>query len=403
MDSVFEAQFRRIQGSFGRDGVELEVAHRPNGDVDYVYQARRLLTLDRGNNVRTILRALPGARVADDEPSPGDLVVIALDDYERDSLTVPEVLAILKEKHGRRRDGLPLASPNHLTHITRLCPGTEPERPGGTPHTPWPPQRAQAAGTNSVLLGIVDTGLLDGPLPPWLSGVNGDLDALGPILPNGRPRILKYKGHGTFAAGVARCTAPGADIYVTDHYSASGAKLENVIVDNLTQLVQQRSPAVINLSAGFNTADDEPSIGFEGFHRDHPLQLVVAAAGNDSLSRKFYPAASPWTISVGALGPDQQHRAWFSNYGPWVDVYALGEGMINAFATGDYYYDEPPKTPAIQTFDGMARWDGTSFAAPLVAGMIADFLSANDVTPADAAQAVLDQATILAGERMLLV
>jgi hypothetical protein len=75
---------------------------------------------------------------------------------------------------------------------------------------------------------------------------------------------------------------------------------------------------------------------------------------------------------VGALGPDETERAWFSNFGPWVDVYTLGEGVINIFPSGRYVYNEPPKRPSAQTFTGMARWDGTSFAAPLVAGLLAE-------------------------------
>jgi hypothetical protein len=75
-----------------------------------------------------------------------------------------------------------------------------------------------------------------------------------------------------------------------------------------------------------------------------------------------------------------------------VDVYTLGEGLVNAFATGEYTYHEPPKRPATQVFDGRARWSGTSFATPLAAGLIAAEMSQAGLTASDATQAVLARA-----------
>jgi hypothetical protein len=66
--------------------------------------------------------------------------------------------------------------------------------------------------------------------------------------------------------------------------------------------------------------------------------------------------------------------------------------MVNAFVTGEYTYQEPPKQPAEQTFSGMARCGGTSFSAPLVAGLIANEMAQSGSTAAVAAQAVLAQA-----------
>jgi subtilisin family serine protease len=171
----------------------------------------------------------------------------------------------------------------------------------------------------------------------------------------------------------------------------SGGEREWVIVQKLMELIaRDPAPQVVNLSAGTYTRNGWALLSFSAF--DHGGITLTAAAGNDATDRKFFPAAFDWAVSVGALGADRHNRAWFSNYGDWVDVYTPGEGLVNAFATGEYTYHEPPKRPARQIFDGRARWSGTSFAAPLVAGLIAAQMSADGVSAADATQAVLAQA-----------
>jgi Subtilase family len=399
MDPVFDAQYRNIKDAFLRRGSDIRAAYKPNGDVDYVYEVDRLLTVQEDDNVERLSAWLPGIRRADEQPEPiaGDLVVLTIDRLERGPTLVPEALEIIDRHLGddhpakRTKGGRPPASPNHVLHITRLCPATEPEVPGGNPGQPFPPQQPAGAPVRAVLVGVSDTGLLAGLDPaqyPWLTDVSGEFDQLGRTLPSGQTEIPEFKGHGTFIAGVTKCVAPHAAVFVNDHFTLSGAESESVIVAKLEELAA-RSPDIINLSAGTYTRNNWTSLGFDTFNQRHPDITLVAAAGNDSTDREFYPAAYPWVVAVGALGADLQHRAWFSNYGPWVDVYALGEGHINAYATGEYIYQEPPKRPAHQVFAGMARWDGTSFAAPTVAGMIAARMARQDETSTVARAAVL--------------
>jgi subtilisin family serine protease len=412
MDRVYSAQYLTMKDSFSRQGVNIEVALTPAGDAQHVYAAGRLLAVDRDDNIQRLQDALPGLRRADsdEQPQAGDLVLLSTDEVEGGHLTVPDALDAIDDHLGDDNPALageePLVGPVHIVHITKLCPAGEPEVPSGHPAQPWPAPRPAGQGGNGVRLAVSDTGLLpdlDLARYPWLAGVTGERDELGPVLPGGQPSIPEYTGHGTFVAGVARCMAPGASVYVNNHFAMSGGELEHVIIAKLEQLIREQSPDVICLPAGTYTRNNWAPLAFSDFRRRHPDITLVAAAGNDSTDRPFWPAAFPWVIGVGALGADQQHRAWFSNHGDWVNVYALGEGLVNAYASGVYTYREPPKRPAKQTFDGMARWDGTSFATPLVAGLIADEISRNGSSAPEAAQAVLARAQQISGVGLALI
>lgn len=78
--------------------------------------------------------------------------------------------------------------------------------------------------------------------------------------------------------------------------------------------------------------------------------VVVAAAGNESTSRRSYPAAYSRAIAVAATTSDDR-RAGFSNYGRWVDVAAPGANILSTVP------------------DGYRRYSGTSMASPNAAAL----------------------------------
>ena len=149
------------------------------------------------------------------------------------------------------------------------------------------------------------------------------------------------------------------------------------------------------LAAGTYTRDDQElstltAVG--NVIRNLPNTVLIAAAGNDSTDVPFYPAASGWAVGVGSL--DRQGGVSnFSNFGPNANVYALGRNHVNAFPDGVYRCRETPDKEDRRVFtpqSGLARWSGTSFAAPLVAGLIAAELSENGGTAKAAARTVLN-------------
>ena len=64
--------------------------------------------------------------------------------------------------------------------------------------------------------------------------------------------------------------------------------------------------------------------------------ILVAAAGNEARSTWFFPAASPYVISVGSVDSDKTYSSAFSNFGKWVDILSPG-GFIKLGSTRTAY------------------------------------------------------------------
>jgi subtilisin family serine protease len=293
----------------------------------------------------------------------------------------------------RVRDGVGFAEKIfHLADTGTCCPADEPTPVtlGSPPDPPLVDDRSAGAGVRIV---VIDTGFYRRArrLLPWMRGVRGDRD-----VGIGQNVIAQYAGHGTFIAGVIRTVAPSADVIVRAGFQPEGVVAEKDLVKVLEWVLLNDAPDIINISGGTLADEDGPQLMFEFYERRmryHKGIALVVAAGNDGDRRHFWPAAAAWALSVGALAANWRDRAEFSNYGGWVDVFAPGEHIVNAFPIGRYRYNEPPRAGRFARFAGMASWSGTSFSAPMVAGLIAARMSRTGENGTEAAAAVLRTAS----------
>lgn len=389
--SKLDVQIELIADGWRQRDANIVAARFPDGGLDFIYQADEILVRSgRLDEVRAVLGA--GNRREGREGE--DAYDRSLDGVTRFSLSAAsvdfEVLDAVAEVD--RALGPWIATPNHFLSVTPVvpCPATEPDQV--PPDIQPDPGVCDASGTG-VSIYVPDTGLLAGApdAHPWLAGVTGEVDGLPPPDPYGVVFIPEYSGHGTFIAGVARCMAPASTVFVTSDFTIAGALSEFELVLRLNEALGF-GVDIISLSAGGTTRLNLPLLSFESFwnrYRSYSGVQLVASAGNNSTSRPFWPAAFPRVVAVGALDAQRRGRAYFSDYGSWVDVYAPGEDLVNAYATGTYQYREPPRIGEEAAFDGMARWSGTSFATPLVSGLIAARMSRTGESSRMAADALL--------------
>jgi Subtilase family len=173
--------------------------------------------------------------------------------------------------------------------------------------------------------------------------------------------------HGTEVASVAAAQADGSGVIGI----APGAPILSwgfkdlscqEVVDGLLAVVDAGAE-VVNLSFAISAEDEADCHALRlaiagAFASD---ALIVAAAGNELTQGNpiVYPAAYPHVLSVGALDLGLQ-PAYFSSAGAALDLAAPGTAVPVAV---------PVRLDTDGTADGVTRADGTSFAAPIVAGV----------------------------------
>ena len=111
--------------------------------------------------------------------------------------------------------------------------------------------------------------------------------------------------------------------------------------------------------------------------------ILVVAAGNDGQdTSKVAPANCGGSIVVGATDQNGK-RSDFSNYGKIVDVSAPGSNIMSTVDLGT----------TVSTGAGYTEYDGTSMAAPQVAGVIALMKSVDPSLTAERAKQILKQSS----------
>lgn len=306
------------------------------------------------------------------------------------------------------------------------------------------PARQDRPRTRRPVVAVLDTGAGE---HPWFDGVvrrDIDLDGEPAGLPASVPDpevrgdiagpldgvLDTHSGHGTFICGLIRQLCPDADLLAIRVMHSDGI-VEEADLNWALAVLDTRLARFQDGKASDGQLD--VVVLSLGYYHEVPLQrtddsvlralltslarrgvIVVAAAGNDATLRPFYPAAyAPHQggfvgdpsedevplLSVGSLNPDGS-VALFSNSGEWVTAWDTGAALVSTFpitfdggAAASVQTSDPSGLPR-RTIDpdcyhnGFGTWSGTSFAAPVLAGRLAQDLMAggalNDPTPAAA-------------------
>jgi subtilisin family serine protease len=315
---------------------------------------------------------------------------------------------------------LPAVSPNHVAILSPRAAGCPATPPQPAPVRPYAFVEPPASGPVAKVT-ILDSGYIEVPAPNTHTNLDArvvvvagqalDTSVNPPTWVDDKPdwvytdpagQLDGISGHGTFIAGLIAHIAPQTRLEVV---GLRNQEVEIGVLNPSEQLglfetevaiahamLRRSDTDVIQCGFAFPTLDDYPSLPFAAVMAElrQPSAprgghvAVVAPAGNEASRQVYWPAAHPEVIGVASTNRRRNARAWFSNWGEWCDCCTRGEHVYSTFVDWDGSVEGEPITD-IEHFNGWARWNGTSFAAPKVSAQIAKLVAANPgLAPTDA-------------------
>jgi serine protease len=165
-------------------------------------------------------------------------------------------------------------------------------------------------------------------------------------------------------------------------------------LENDSGTVPDQPADIISLSLGGAEFSDEMQEVFRQVREAGVI--VIAAAGNESSSTPAYPASYDGVISVSAVDLNGD-LAPYSNYGEYIDVAAPG-GDMSVDLDGDDYPDGVASTCGDNSSGAIEFnyrfYEGTSMAAPHVAGVVALMKAVNPALTPEGLYALLQNGAL---------
>jgi hypothetical protein len=166
-----------------------------------------------------------------------------------------------------------------------------------------------------------------------------------------------FDEHGEYVQSVVRQQCAACAVHLVNlHGDLSLSTLADAL-ERVLVLVQQQPPgttALVNLSLGTYTYDARLHDRIRAL--DRAGVPIIASAGNDHTTTPFYPAAFPEVLGVCSITRHTHTLAAYSNFGPWISL----------CAPGLHYVTRPLRQGDLAS--------GTSFASPMVAGVLGHLL-----------------------------
>jgi parallel beta-helix repeat protein len=238
------------------------------------------------------------------------------------------------------------------------------------------------------------------------------LHEMSPLLVDGydyyynNPDPMDDNGHGTHCAGIIAATmnnaqdvagiAPNSKIMPIKICGPVIGATSSVYLARALSYAVSHDADIISMSLG---GPKTTTMNLALTFASKKGVILIAAAGNDNMNKQFYPAGHPDVISVAATDQNDS-KAYFSNFGSWVDVAAPGVDIVSLRAHGTDMYLIDSTAPAgshlVPPYDANATSylaSGTSMACPHAAGVAGLILSKNPTLTASEVRTILRSST----------